>query len=62
MTSKKQRIIAVSFATVGVISLVAAVLPALRGGSLNLVFLGIGLFWLVFSLVVWRKPDNGAAA
>lgn len=61
MTVEKQKLIATVFALVGVISLVAAVLPAIKGQSLNVTFLGVGVFWLILSVVVGRKPGGRAA-
>ena len=61
MTVQKQKLFAAGFAVVGVVSLVAAVLPAIKGRSLNVTFLGIGVFWLIVSVVVGRKPGGHAA-
>jgi NhaP-type Na+/H+ or K+/H+ antiporter len=60
MAVGKQKLIATGFALVGVISLVAAVLPAIKGQSLNITFLGIGVIWLIVSVVVLRKPGGRA--
>ncbi len=60
MAVQKQKLIATGFALVGVVSLVAAVLPALKGQSLNATFLGVGVFWLILSVAVGRKPDGRA--
>jgi hypothetical protein len=61
MAVKKQKLIATGLALVGAVSLLAAVLPAIKGQSLNVTFLGIGVIWLVLSVVVGRKPGGGAA-
>jgi len=61
MAVEKQKLIATGFALVGVISLVAAVLPAIKGQSLNLAFLGVGVFWLILSVVVGRRSGGSAA-
>jgi hypothetical protein len=43
-----------------VISLVAAVLPAIKGESLNVTFLAVGVFWLILSVVVGRRSGGSA--
>ena len=61
MAVEKQKLIATACALAGVISLVAAVLPAIKGRSLNGTFLGVGVFWLILSVVVGRRPGGRAA-
>jgi hypothetical protein len=60
MAVGKQKLIATGFALVALISLVAAVLPAIKGRSLNVTFFGIGLFWLIVSAIVGRRSNGGA--
>ena len=48
------------FALVGVLWLVAAVIPAIKGRPLNGMALGIGAFWLILSVVVSRTPGGRA--
>lgn len=58
MAVQKQKLIATAFALVGVVCLLAAVPPAIKGQSLNVTFLAVGGFWLILSVVVWRKPGS----
>jgi hypothetical protein len=58
MAVQKNKLIAAGFALVGVVSLAAAVLPAIKGQSLNVTFLAVSAFWLILSVVVWRKPGG----
>jgi drug/metabolite transporter (DMT)-like permease len=58
---QKKKLIVTGFALVGVLWLVAAVIPAIKGRSLNVMSLGIGVFWLILSAVVWRTPGGRAA-
>lgn len=60
MAVQRQKLIATGFALVGVVSLVAAGLPAIKGESLNVTFLGVGVIWLILSVVVGRKPGGRA--
>lgn len=61
MAVQKRKLVAtVGFAVVGVVSIVVAVLPAIKGQSLNVPFLGVGVCWLILSVVVGRKSDGGA--
>lgn len=61
MTVQKQKLTAAGFAVVGLVSLLAGVLPAIKGQSLNITFLCVGVFWLIFTVVVWRKSVGPAA-
>jgi len=61
MAVQKKKLIATGFALVGVVSLAAAVLPAIKGQSLNVTFLCVSVFWLILSAVVWRTPGGRAA-
>ena len=61
MAVEKKKLLATGFALVGVISLVAAVLPAIKGQSLNVTFLGVGVLWFILSIVVGRKSGGSAA-
>lgn len=60
MAAEKQKLIATGFALVGAVSLMAAALPAIKGQSLNVTFLAVGVFWLILSVVVGRKPCGRA--
>ena len=59
MAIARKKLIAVGFALVGLLSLLVALLPVLKGGSPNGAFVGIGAFWLIMSIAVSRRP--GAA-
>lgn len=61
MAVERKKLIATGFALVGAVSLVAAVLPAIKGQSPNVTFLGIGVIWFVLAVVAARKPGGGAA-
>ena len=61
MAVERKKLIATGFAVVGTVSLVAAVLPAIKGQSPNVTFLGIGVIWFVLAVVVARKQGGGAA-
>jgi len=43
------------FAATSVLSLVAALIPILKGGSLNFAFLGIALLWFVIAMAVAKQ-------
>lgn len=60
MVVRKPNLIAAGFALVGGLSLVAAVLPAIKGQPLNVAFLGGGVVFLIISIVVGRKPGGSA--
>ena len=60
MAVAKQRLIRTAFALVGVISLIAALLPAIKGEPPNVTFLGVAVFWLIMFVVAGRKPGSGA--
>jgi hypothetical protein len=62
MPIQKPKLMAIGSALVGVLMLVAAVLPAIKGGPVNLVYLCIGVFWLILSLVARRKARGGGPA
>ncbi|MDP3773142.1 MAG: hypothetical protein Q8Q85_02650 [Gemmatimonadales bacterium] len=56
------KLVTTGFALAGVLSLVAGgVKPAIKGEPLNVTFLGVGVFWLVLSVVVGRKSGSGPA-
>ena len=58
MAVQKNKLIAGGLAVVGLVSLAAAVLPAIKGQSPNVTFLAVSAFWLILSVVVWRKPGG----
>ncbi len=60
MAVQKKKLIATGFALVGVVLVVAAVLPVIKGQSLNVTFLSIGVFWLIFGVVVGRRSSGRA--
>ena len=49
-----------SFVAAGVLSLIAAVIPMLGGGRLNVTFLALAVVWFVLSGVVARKSRTDA--
>ncbi len=40
------------FLLVALLSLIAALIPVLRGRPINVVFLAVGVFWLVIALAI----------
>jgi uncharacterized membrane protein len=61
MAIQKKKLTVIGFALVGVLWLVVAAIPVIKGRSLNVMSLGIGVFWLILSVVVWRTPGGRAA-
>jgi len=52
------------FAVVGVLCFITAVIPVFKGGSLNLVFLGCGVVFLIVAAAAQAKnnrTDNNAS-
>ncbi len=61
MAVRKKNLIVTGFALVGVLWLVAAAIRAIKGRPLHVGSLGIGVFWLILSVIVWRMQGGRAA-
>ncbi len=51
------------FTFVSVLSFIAALIPVLKGGRMNLTFLGSGIVWLVIAVAFAKKartPGSGS--
>ncbi|MHB0968671.1 MAG: hypothetical protein ACYC7A_09940 [Thermoanaerobaculia bacterium] len=55
MKSWERKIVPVGLAVAGLVFLIAAVRPALAGGSLDVTFFLIGVVCAVIAVVAWRK-------
>lgn len=49
------------FITAGVLSVVAAVIPMLRGGRLNVTFFALSVVWFVLGAAVAKKNRSNSA-
>ena len=61
MPVQRKKLAVVGFALVGLVSLVAAVLPVIKGQRLDVTLLCVGLFWLILSAVAGRRSGGGNA-
>ena len=50
------------FLLVAVISAVAALVPMLRGRSLNVALLGVAVFWLIIAVIVMSRSRESSGA
>ena len=50
------------FLLVAVISAVAALVPMLRGRSLNVALLGVAVFWLIIAIIVMSRSRESSGA
>ena len=48
------------FGAIGIVFLIAALIPVLKGGDLKAVFLVLGLVWLVIALASAKKARGGS--
>jgi hypothetical protein len=59
MTKFERMIAPFGFGLAGVLFFIAAVMPALRGESLNAAFLAVGVIFLVLGIGIWRRTSRG---
>lgn len=55
MTSREKLIAPLGFLLAGVLFLVAAIVPALRGGKMNVAFLPIGVVFLILGFAILNR-------
>ncbi len=60
MTIDKQKLATAAFAAAGVLFLVTAVIPVLKGQSLEALFVSVGILCIILSIVFGRKPGGRA--
>ena len=60
MKTWERRLVMAGLAIAGLLFLVAAVRPALQGGSLNVTFLLLGIVLVVGAIAAWRRFTNAA--
>ncbi len=56
----KNKLVPLSFALSSVLFLFAALKPVIKGQSLNVAFLGVGVLSLLLAIATWRKSGDGS--
>ncbi len=61
---KREIVAALAFFGLGMLLMLAGVLPMFRGHSMNVIFFALGAFWIIVAIAVagkLRKPSPDAA-